>query len=355
MTTEWQMGFFDRDERLAKLDKLGYILVDLKRIVDFEIFRPLLAGALEKKQNSTNGGRPALDPIFMFKILILQRLYNLSDERVEFQINDRLTFQRVLGLDINSPVPDYTSVWLFREKLTASGVIKQLFDLFTEKLSERGLIQKGGTIVDATFVEVPKQRNTREENEMIKEGKTPSEWEKKPQKLSHKDVDARWAKKNKATYYGYINHLLGDAPSKFMRDYIVTNASVHDSQCGSQLIGEKNEGENGFGDSAYKSAEMDAHLVSCKVNNFIHEKVRRGHPLSEKSKETNRKKSGVRCLVEHIFGCRENSMGGIFLKTIGIERARTGIGLMNLAYNMLRLVQLRRLGRAPNWPCPASA
>jgi IS5 family transposase len=104
----------------------------------------------------------------MFKILILQRLYNLSDQQIEFQVNDRLSFGRFLRLPLGGAAPDYTTVWKFREVLVRAEAVKALFDLFTRTLSQKGLITKEGTIADASFVEVPRQRKMKEDNELGK-------------------------------------------------------------------------------------------------------------------------------------------------------------------------------------------
>lgn len=346
----FQPSFFDEAERLAILTRLKDPLLDLNRHIDFELFRPELAQVFTPEKTTAVGRKP-YDILFMFKILILQRLYNLSDEQVEFQINDRVSFQRFLGLNLGSKVPDFSTVWRFREALTKAKAIKRLFDLFTAKLEKQGLITKTGTIVDASFVEVPRQRNTREENAIVKEGKIPEEWKSQPHKLSQKDVDARWTKKNDETMFGYKNHIRADAESVIITDYTVSDASVHDSQPLPELIGEANRNENLFADSAYKSAETDSTLEELGVNNFIHEKGVRNRPLSDLRKGLNRLKSKVRCRIEHIFGCIENSMGGPELEYIGIDRIKTGVGLGNLAYNLLRYVQLMKLRLAPAAAC----
>ena len=342
----YQPGFFDEADRLAKLTKLKDPLEALKQHIDFEVFRPQLEVVFNKDKKSA-AGRKAYDVVLMFKILILQRLYNLSDEQAEFQINDRQSFQRFLGLHLGSPVPDFSTVWLFREALTVADVIKPLFDTYGAILEKQGVVTKAGTIVDASFVEVPRQRNTREENEMIKQGQTPPGWENQPHKLKQKDLDARWTKKNHETFYGYKNHIRADADSALITDYTVTDAAVHDSQALPELIGPHNKDENLFADSAYKSAKTDEALAELGITNYIHEKGVRNRPLSNLQKEFNRLKSQVRCHIEHIFACVENSMGGPELEYIGLPRIRTGIGLSNLAYNLLRHVQLIRLGRAP--------
>jgi transposase, IS5 family len=342
----YQPSFFDEADRMSALNRLNDPLVQLKRHIDFELFRPQLA-AVFHKEKTTTVGRKAYDVVLMFKILLLQRLYNLSDEQVEFQITDRHSFTRFLDLHLGSAVPDYSTVWRFREALTEAGTIKQLFQTFTATLEEKGVITRNGTIVDASFVEVPRQRNSREENQLLKDGQVPEAWKSQPDKLRQKDVDARWTKKNQESHYGYKNHVRADADSALITDYAVTPASVHDSQQLPVLIGPQQRGENLFADSAYASAATDRRLEGLGINNYVHEKAARNRPLNATHKNLNRVKSQVRCLVEHIFGCVENSMGGPQLEYIGLRRITTGVGLTNLAYNMLRWVQLIRLDRVP--------
>ena len=342
----YQPSFFDEADRLEKLTRLKDPLVMLKRHIDFEIFRPQLSAVFEKERKSP-AGRKAYDVVFMFKILILQRLNNISDEQTEFLINDRQSYQRFLGLGMGGSVPDFSTVWLFREALTKAGIIKPLFDTFVAILDKQGVITKTGTIVDASFVEVPRQRNTKEENKMIKSGEVPAEWANQPKKLAQKDTDARWTKKNEETFYGYKNHVRADAESVIITDYTVSDASVHDSQELPNLINEEKLAGSLFADSAYKSAKTDQTLDDLGIKNFVHEKGSRNKPLNILHKELNRLKSQVRCKIEHIFGCVENSMGGPEQEYIGLARNSTGIGLSNLAYNFLRYIQLIKLGRVP--------
>jgi IS5 family transposase len=176
------------------------------------------------KEKKSAARRKAYGGVFMFKILILQRINNISDEKAEFLINDRHSSQRFLGLRLGSTVPDFSTVWLFREALTKAGVIKSLFVPFGAMLEKQGVITKAGSIVDASFVEVPRQRNTKQENEMIKTCKVPGDWAKQLRKLCQKDTDARWPKKNNETFYGYKNHGRADAESVIITDYTVTDA-----------------------------------------------------------------------------------------------------------------------------------
>lgn len=146
----------------------------------------------------------------MFKLLVLQRLYNLSDEELEYQVNDRLSFMRFLGLRLEDSVPHATIVWLYREALTQRGLIKELFEQLDEYLQDQGYRAQGGQIVDATLIPVPKQHNSREENRQIKAGQTPAEWQESPNKLPQKDTNARWTKKNGISYYGFKNQISVD-------------------------------------------------------------------------------------------------------------------------------------------------
>lgn len=342
----YQIGFFDEERRLERLQKLNDPLVDLAKIVDFEMFRPKLSEAFARIQaeRKSAAGRKPMDSVFMFKILILQRMHNLSDPQTEIQILDRSTFRRFLEISAEEDVPDFTTVWRFRDALSKAEAIKPLFDVFGQMLVDQGVILKAGTIIDATFIEVPRQRNTREENETIKRGEVPENWKSNPRKLSQKDLDARWTKKNEETYYGYKNHIRADAGSLIIADYEVTDASLHDSQVLERLVTEENRGEALFADSAYRSVECDARLKELGVGNYIHQRGVRNKPLGEIQKALNTLRSKIRCTVEHIFGFMENSMGGPRLEYIGWKRISAGVGIANLTYNICRYLHIVRMG-----------
>lgn len=330
-------GFFDQDIRLSKLSKLGDPLERLNQGVDFEIFRLLLEERLVK-QSKGKGGRPPYDYVLMFKILILQRYYNLSDDQIEYQINDRMSFMRFLDLTISDDIPDSKTIWNFTERITDLGLAKGLFELFTKELERLELIVNEGKIIDASFVEAPRQRNNREDNKRIKEGEGEQLWQDLPNKKRQKDIDARWTKKNFKDYYGYKNHTKVDAKSKLIDNYAVTDASVHDSQTIDELLTEKDKLQELYADSAYVGQEEV--LVKNQVKDKIHEKGYRNKPLTEQQKTTNKEKSKVRARVEHVFGFMENSMGSMFYRKVGIKRAETIVGLMNLTYNMFRKIQI---------------
>jgi len=334
-------GFFDQDFRLSKLSKLGDPLEKLKMGVNFTIFRALLEEKLSI-QAKGKGGRPPYDYVLMFKICILQQYYGLSDDQAEFQINNRMSFMRFLDLTISDDVPDSKTIWNFSEKLKDLGLVKELFELFSKELSRLGLIVNEGKIIDASFVEAPRQRNNRDDNKHIKAtGTAPKQWDDKPNKRRQKDVDARWTKKNFQNYYGYKNHAKIDGKSKLIDDYTVTDASVHDSQTMDELLNKEDRGQDIHADSAYVGQEEI--VEKYKVVNKIHEKGYKNNPLTELQKKANTEKSKTRARVEHIFGFMENSMGSMFFRKIGIKRAEVTIGLMNLTYNMFRKIQVEEM------------
>jgi IS5 family transposase len=130
--------------------------------------------------------------LILFKALVIQSLYNLSDNQLEYQIIDRASFKRFLELKKSDKVPDCITFWLFGEQLIEKNIIMSLFKTFNETLDAAGVFANEGKMVDASFVEAPRQRNTREKNKHIKEtGTAPHEWKVKPHKLAQKDVDAR--------------------------------------------------------------------------------------------------------------------------------------------------------------------
>jgi len=335
-------GLFDEELRKEHLTQQGDPLVLLKKMINWEIFRPIITPIFEIKERGI-GGRPPFDYITMFKILVLQRYYNLSDDQIEFQILDRTTFMRFLDLEISDKVPDSKTIWLYRENLTESGIIEKLFMRFHLELERLGYVGNEGKMVDASFVEVPRQRNNREENKEIKEGKTPEEWKNKPHKLSQKDIEARWTKKNNVTFYGYKNHVKVDTKSKLIDKYAITPASEHDSQELANLLEEKDAGQDFHADSAYTGDVQEKTIEKVRMKNLVNEKGYKNKPLSDKQKASNKAKSKIRARVEHVFGFVKNSMNGSLIRTIGIIRAKAVVGLMNLTYNIFRYIQLRKV------------
>ena len=341
--TTGNRGLFDEEETHQKLSDIGNPLEKISKVIDFEMFRDSLEAKMLNCDKKNNAGAKPFDFVMMFKIIILQRYYGLGDTQIEYQILDRLSFKKFLGLESGDKVPDEKTVWAFREKLTNSALIEKIFFQFTEHLKSKGLIMNEGKMVDASFTIAPRQRNTRDENKKIKEGRGNELWNDKPNKKKHKDIDARWTKKNGETFYGYKNHAKVDTKSKFIDNYEVTDASVHDSQPLDDLLTEKDSGQDFFGDSAYTGEEQEKVISKYEMNNKVHEKGYRNKPLTDKQKASNKEKSKTRARVEHVFGFIEQSMNGLIVRSVGITRATGIVGLINLTYNLFRYEQVVRL------------
>jgi len=334
-------GLFDYEYQLEEINKHQPPLQKLNKVINWEIFRAPIEEALYIEPKAP-GGRPPFDKLMMFKIVILQRYYNLSDEQTEFQIKDRLSFMQFLGLQIGDTIPDQKTIWHFKEQLKKKKLSKQLFELFTSQLIDNGVVAREGSIVDASFVNVPRQRNTKEENQIIKEGDTPYSFKDNPAKLAQKDCDARWMTKNNERHFGYKNHVNADAATKLITKFTTSSASLHDSQKIEELI--NRDDKRLYADSAYRSDKIESYLWLKNCKSFVHEKAYRSRPLTYAQERSNSIKSKIRVRVEHIFGQMTNSMNrGLDLKAIGKERIESTIGLLNLTYNLFRYEQLVRL------------
>ena len=336
-------GLFDEEFTKERLSAIGNPLEAISKALDFEMFRESLENKLLNTNKKNNAGAKPYDVLLLFKILILQRYYGLGDSQVEYQILDRTSFKTFLGLATGDKVPDEKTVWSFRERITKTGLVEELFEQFISFLEEKELILNEGQMIDASFTVAPRQRNTREENKKIKNGEGDDLWNDKPNKKKHKDIDARWTKKNGEIFYGYKNHAKVDTKSKFINKYAVTDASVHDSQVLDDLLEEKDKDQELHADSAYTGEEQDKTIAKYELKNKVHEKGYRNKPLTEKQKANNTKKSKIRARVEHVFGFMEQSMKGLVLNSVGIIRATGIIGLINLTYNLFRYEQIKRL------------
>ena len=341
--TKGEKGLFDEQFNIDRMSLIGNPLEKISNVIDFEVFRQALESKLLNIEKKNNAGAKPYDVVMMFKIMILQRYYGLGDKQVEFQIIDRLSFKKFLGIESGDKVPDEKTVWLFRENLTKSGGVELLFSQFIQFLEDKNLIFNEGKLVDASFTVAPRQRNTREENEKIKKGEGNDLWNDQPNKKKHKDIDARWTKKNGEKYYGYKNHAKVDSKSKFIKKFAVTDASVHDSQPLDDLLDKSDKGQSLFADSAYTGEKQKKVIRKYRLKNKVHEKGYRGKPLTDKQKIKNNIKSKTRVRVEHVFGFMEQSMNGLAVKSVGIVRATGIIGLINLTYNLFRFEQVQRL------------
>lgn len=335
----------DLSQRYEKLSAYGDPLERLNQLVDWKIFVPLLSAAFRKPRKSP-AGRKSFSRLMMFKVLVLQQLYNLSDPQTEYQIRDRLSFIRFLGLKLEDAVPDEKTIWAYREVLIEKRVLDKLFFKFECYLAKQGLGAACGTLVDASIVQAPKQRNSRQDNEKIKQGKTPESFKNNHYRLRQKDCDARWTVKNGQHYYGYKLHINGDMKYKLIRSYETTPANVSDIHCFEGVLRDNQVDKKVWADSAYYSEKMEKRLHELGYASRVIRRYGKHLPSSSALGREMQRRAKLRKRVEHIFGFMTNSMGGKFVRTIGLARARFKTGMMSLVYNLCRFEQLHRVGVA---------
>jgi len=365
-----QIEFLLDEKIYARLDKMHDPLAKLDAIMDWAPFVNIIDEMRPDKTRGGAGGRPPIKSEVLFKGLLIGEIYNLSDAQLEYQITDRASFARFCGLNLGDASPDANSFWLLRERLKETGRYEELFKTLLDRLRDVGLEYSKCCVVDATFIEAPRNRKLRKEHyasmkehDEKPETEMPFEIDKErvyslesqlPERdrtLSHKlrqtDTDARWAKKGGEIHYGYKDHVAVDAKTKLIISHEVTSANVHDSQKLSGVV--PTETEAVYDDAGYSGEKIDLKLrEKCpSVEHFTCQKALKGKPLTQGQKDYNREiVSRVRARCEHVFGRMTYCMGGLTIRLIGISRARCQIALRDFAYNIMRYATLVKLGRA---------
>jgi IS5 family transposase len=345
-----QPGLFDLDQRYTALSAAGDPLERLAAVVEFELFRSDLDAALDRSDRA-KGGRPPYDPVLMFKVLVLQTLYTLSDDQTEYQIRDRLSFMRFCGLALEDRVPDAKTIWLFREQLTRAGAVERLFQRFDAALRNAGYLAMGGQIVDATVVQARRPRLTNDEKATVKDGGVPASWSKA--RRAQIDTDGRWTLKRGrkrrpdapprraqseivVPVFGYKNHLGIDRRHGFIRRFVVTDAAAHDGRQLAKLLDRRNTASGVWADSAYRSATNLALLGRHGlVPQFQRAKPRR-RPMPPHIARGNASRARIRVAIEHVFAAQKCRLG-VIVRSVGLARATTRLALANLVTNMTRL------------------
>ena len=327
-----QRSFFEVKNCYDRLDKAGDPLVKLNAMVKWDELDKLLDPIRFK--TGEKGGRPATNPLVVVKLLLLQSLYNLSDDACEYMVNDRLSFKRFLGLSTSQKAPDAKTIWLYRERIKYQKLHDIIFDWFAAQIENAGYKAQEGQIIDASFI--PTHKPTGKHKKQFAE-----EIPLTPAQASQIDPDATFTKKGAETHHGYKNHIQIDKKHKIIRKVKVTTASTHDSQEFANLVDpEGNDDSNVWADSAYRSEASEKMLKEKNCISQVHERAYRNTPLSAEQKASNRKKSSSRVRVEHIFGHMATSMGGTVMHVVGLARVEVKVMMKNLAYNMQRFVYL---------------
>jgi len=321
------------------LDKLGDPLTEIAACIDFGA----LAAQVDRiapRPASHQGGRPPFPTETMVRILILKRLYNLSDEQMEYQLLDRMSYQRFCGLAQALNIPDRTTVWVFENRIGEAGA-KALFEGVTAQLLKKGFIARGGQIIDATLVPAPKQHFSKDDKEPLKEDAMPADW--KPAKRRQKDLDATWTKKHGKSHHGYKLSVNVDKKHKLIRKIVTDTASTHDSQHFEAVIDKANTNRDVYADRGYPSGEREDWLKANGYRNRIQRKGQRNKPLSATQRGRNHRIAKTRARVEHAFATIEQ-MGGKLIRTIGQARANFAMTMMAACYNLKRLAYFQRVG-----------
>lgn len=336
------ISLFAGAEREAKRQQLSDPLELLSRHIDFVAIAAVIDGHL-RLGTGAKGGRPAWPTELMIRLLLLQQLYNLSDEALEYQVLDRRSFQRFLGLEHSGKVPDAKTIWVWRERLK-NDLIGDISAAVSGQLQRAGFIARGGQIIDASIVSAPIQRNTREENARIKRGEAVQDWS--DAKRRQKDVQARWTLKHGKAHYGYKLHANTDRRWGFIRRHEVSAANVHDSRHFETLLDPVNTGRTVRADSAYASQARETELRRQGYRADIQHKGQTDKPLSLAQQRRNHRIAKDRAFGEHPFA-RLAQQGGKCLRTIGLARAQVVIGLKVAAHNLMRLARLQSQGIVP--------
>jgi IS5 family transposase len=336
-------------------------------VVDFELFRPDLDVALGRSDRA-RGGRPPCDAVMMFRVLLLQTLYTLSDDQTEYQLRDRLSFMRFADLSLSDAVPDAKTIWLFRERLVRAGAFERLFARFDAALTERGYLAMGGQIVDVEplerhwserqwrgIVEARRPCLTQAEKGVVKDGGVPEDW--KPARTRQVDRDGRWTLKRgkkkpvppggsarvsgeiAVPLFGYKNHVGIDREHGFVRRFKVTDAAAHDGAQLGAVLDPGNTASAVWADTAYHSAANIEMLEKRGLKPQFQRPKPRGKPMPRHVARGNARRTRFRSRVEHVFAAQKCRFA-LVIRTVGQARATAKLALANLAYNFNRFLWL---------------
>ena len=333
-------SLFAAEEREQRLDKKGDLLSVLEKHVNFKNLA-VEVDRIAPRSVNPKGGRPPYPTELMVRILILQHLYKLSDEAMEYQLLDRLSFQRFCGLRHSSSIPDEKTLWVFRERVREAGGSDALFDAVQQQLQQHGYIARGGQIIDATLVESPKQHIRKADKDILIQEATPANWT--PAQRRQKDTQASWTKKHGKSHHGYKLSISADRKYKLIRKRRVSTAKEHDTRHFEGVLDSSNTSCDVWADKGYEDKEREQRLNGNGWRMNIQRKAKRGKPQSDCQKRRNTRIASPRARVEHVFGAMA-ALGKKPLRTIGLARAEFGLSMQAAVYNLQRLCTLKEQG-----------
>ena len=315
---------FSKRKKRSRSDSL---LQKIDKFVDWQELETIC----QPMYKASRRGRPTIPIQFSLKCLILQYLYNLSDPALEDALVDRLSFQRFLGISFESEIPDFTTIWRFRERLNKAGLLNNVFEAVVKQLDQRNTLLRRGTLIDATLVQAarrPSKQNSSQDGGTSSSGRADSQ----------RDRDASSVKQGKKFCYGYKGHIAVDQGSGIIRKQSFTSACVHDSQQTGELI--CGDEQALFADKAYASDELKQ---SCRKNGVFYgvlDKGRRNRPLSQKQKKANNRKSRIRNAVERPFAWFKRILGYRMVRYVNLRRNALQFTFLCIVHNLRRGVCL---------------
>ena len=345
-----QEGFVEicTQERRAKL--ADHFLYKIKECVDWDKLRETIRRGYKKNKNAT--GNPAYDPIMLFKILLLEQWYQLSDYQAEERINDSFLFSSFIDLDLSAPAPDHSTICRFRNELSKLKLWDELLDTLNTQLTELGILKiKEGALIDATIVNSPRKPHLPKVLEIADDREDErSEAQKQQESDYHQqlrytnpgiDHEARFVKKGKKSYYGYKHHVCTDKRGLVIKLH-TTPANRNDTKELPNLLESASlpERTRVFADKGYDSASNRSCLSERKLRDGIMRRKVKGKEFPKWEEVRNRAISKRRCFVEHTFGGIHLWFGGGVTRYVGVERTHTQGILEALAYNIKRMLRI---------------
>jgi IS5 family transposase len=291
--------------------KGGGFLDAISKTFDWSAFAWLLS-----KINGETRGALGYPPLTMFKIVLLQQWYTLSDPAAEEAVRDRLSFRRFCGIPLDAETPDHSSIWRFRQTIEKLGLAEKLLAEVNRQLDARKLIVRKGTLVDATIIAAAVAPPPYEEGQ-----------------VNERDPDAAFTKKNGKSYFGY-KALAVDEESGLVRQAEMSSADLHDSQKGEKLI--QGDEKAFYANKAYDGATLRQKLKALKIADRIAFKGERNKPLVKRQVWFNKTTSRVRCAVERANATMKRWYGMTRVCYLGLSRNDCHLRFVVCARNMKR-------------------
>lgn len=307
--------------RRKKVSRAVRTLDEIGKMVDWEALVEVVAG-LDRTRGG-KGGRPPISFKVKLKMLFLQYTFNLSDEELEDQLIDRLSFQQFVGLGYDEEIPDFTTFWHFKEGLVRNALMDQVFESILGQIESRGLILRRGTIVDATIMPSGNRPLSNQKREKL---------ESEPSRQI--DTDARSTAKGGRKHFGYKGHIGIDAGSKVIRKRTFTPAQVNDIREMHNLL--SGDEQSVWGDKNYRKRTDKIAARSMGIYYGVLDQRARGKQLSKRQLKRNKQKSRVRAAVEHPFAFMKGKLKAGVLRARNKARNSLRFDMWCIVYNVLR-------------------